>query len=529
MISVIIAVKNGAGTIRKCIEGLLYQRDMERNFEVIVIDDGSNDGTKKIAEDMGVLVIAQSNAGPASARNTGAKAAKGEILAFIDADCIPDSYWLKNLTKPFEKIDIVGTKGVYRTHQQSLIARFVQQEYESKYIRLRQQENIDFIDTYSAAYRRDIFLENGGFEPAFPVPSVEDQEFSFRLARKGYLMVFSPQAIVYHKHDNSYKEYFKRKFGIGYWKAFMLRWVPEKALSDSHTLPSQRWQILFLGITCLMTLIGFVKPILFWISLISLVGFYLTTLPLLIQLKRNDPQVLWVAHQLLLIRSFAQLAGLITGFLFPPTYRSRQVAGLKLSSRLSKRILDILIGMVGAIISLPMILIIAVLIKLDDGGPVIYIQERAGENGKPFRMYKLRTMYLGADQQIKSMLDGNLLIGPVFKFANDPRVTRFGQFLRRWSLDELPQFWNVLKGDMSIVGPRPEETWVVSQYNDIQRQRLAVKPGITGPMQVSGRGNLDMEKRLELELDYINSYSILKDLKIILSTLPAVIKGNGAY
>jgi lipopolysaccharide/colanic/teichoic acid biosynthesis glycosyltransferase len=117
---------------------------------------------------------------------------------------------------------------------------------------------------------------------------------------------------------------------------------------------------------------------------------------------------------------------------------------------------------------------------------------------------------------------------PVFKLDNDPRVTRVGRFLRRWSLDELPQFWNVLKGEMSLVGPRPEESRLVAIYNDWQRRRLSVKPGLTGPMQVQGRGDLSLETRVRLEVAYIESYSLRQDMAILLQTLPAVLRGNGA-
>ena len=125
------------------------------------------------------------------------------------------------------------------------------------------------------------------------------------------------------------------------------------------------------------------------------------------------------------------------------------------------------------------------------------------------------------------MLHKSQLTGPAFKIPNDPRVTRVGRFLRRWSLDELPQFWNVLKGEMSLVGPRPEELRIVELYNDYQRQRLMVKPGMTGPMQVNGRGGLDFDQRLQLELNYLRNYSLLEDFKIILKTFSAVFSGEG--
>jgi lipopolysaccharide/colanic/teichoic acid biosynthesis glycosyltransferase len=121
------------------------------------------------------------------------------------------------------------------------------------------------------------------------------------------------------------------------------------------------------------------------------------------------------------------------------------------------------------------------------------------------------------------------LEGPVFKIPNDPRVTRVGHYLRRWSLDEIPQLWNVLKGEMSLVGPRPEESWIVDKYDDRQRGRLVVKPGLTGPAQIAGRGDLNMEQRLELELDYIVNCSIWRDFSIMLKSVPAVLSGRGAY
>jgi lipopolysaccharide/colanic/teichoic acid biosynthesis glycosyltransferase len=184
---------------------------------------------------------------------------------------------------------------------------------------------------------------------------------------------------------------------------------------------------------------------------------------------------------------------------------------------------------VGLVITSPVLLVCALAIKLDSPGSIFYSQERAGENGKPFRVKKLRTMVYDAEDRVEQVLSSNPLEGPVYKVPGDPRVTRVGRVIRRWSLDEIPQFWNVLKGEMSLVGPRPEENWVVAKYNDSQRRRLVVKPGLTGPMQVSGRGELDMAERLALEVGYIDEYSFLKDLIILLRTIPAVLSGRGAF
>jgi len=135
----------------------------------------------------------------------------------------------------------------------------------------------------------------------------------------------------------------------------------------------------------------------------------------------------------------------------------------------------------------------------------------------------------GAEEQLSNLVDIDSLTEPVYKILDDPRVTKIGSILRRTSIDETPQFYNVLKGDMSLVGPRPEDAHIVELYNDQQRRRLAVKPGMTGPMQVSGRGNLSLEDRLNLELDYIENYSIMRDFKLIFSTFPALWRGDGAY
>jgi len=185
---------------------------------------------------------------------------------------------------------------------------------------------------------------------------------------------------------------------------------------------------------------------------------------------------------------------------------------------IASRALDILAALIGLLVFALMLPFLALAILLDDGWPIFYTQARLGKGAKEFEMLKLRTMIKNAEA------DGKAQVAE----EHDPRVTRVGRFLRRMSMDELPQFWNVLRGEMSLVGPRPEELWVVEGYNDEQRQRLAVKPGLTGPMQIAGRGELDMDSRLALEMDYIRNYSLWKDLRILLQTLPAVLSGKGA-
>lgn len=193
-----------------------------------------------------------------------------------------------------------------------------------------------------------------------------------------------------------------------------------------------------------------------------------------------------------------------------------------------KSCLDRIGGLIGVIISLPLALTAALAIKVEDGGPVLFRQTRSGKNGKPFTMFKFRTMVKNAEQ-IKSALQAkNEMSGPVFKMKRDPRVTRIGALLRKSSLDEIPQFFNVLRGDMSLVGPRPPLPTEVARYNRWQRRKLSVKPGLTCLWQINGRNQIDFDDWMKLDLDYIDNWSLWLDTKILLKTVPAVFKGDGA-
>jgi len=194
-----------------------------------------------------------------------------------------------------------------------------------------------------------------------------------------------------------------------------------------------------------------------------------------------------------------------------------------------KRALDIIVSAGLLALMSPVLVLSAVFIKIDSRGPIFFRQVRIGKNGKRFTMFKLRTMDADAEAQLDGLIDLDNLEEPMFKIPNDPRITGVGGFLRRSSLDEVPQFFNVLKGDMSLVGPRPEEEAVVALYDQRQRQRLSVKPGLTGPMQVAGRGSLNFEERLALERDYLDNLTVAGDIAILLRTPQAVIRGDGAF
>ncbi len=529
MISVIVPAYNAEATLDACLAALQTQTLSRERYEILVVDDGSIDRTADIACTHNVRLIQQSNSGPALARNRGAREAVGDLLLFTDADCVPASDWMERMIVPFSDSEIVGVKGTYRTRQTALVSRFVQQEYEGKYLRMARRDTIDFIDTYSAAYRRDVFLANEGFDGSFPTASVEDQEFSFRLARKGYKMVFVPDAVVYHHHDRTIWDYVRRKFGIGYWKALLLRWHPKRVVQDSHTPQVIKLQIGLAGILILLLLATIIWPPAWWGALAVMIVFVLTTLPFLVRTLRSDPPVATVVPLLLSVRALALGTGLTAGFLrFSRAKVTRQVpvAGWR---RVIKRTMDIVGSVVGLVVAAPVILACAVAIELDSKGPIFFVQKRAGQNGQPFQMVKLRTMVKDAEEKLPELINLDELSAPAFKLEDDPRITRVGRFLRRTSLDELPQLWNVLKGEMSLVGPRPEELRVVRLYNDWHRQRLAIKPGLTGPMQVNGRADLDFDERVRLELDYIRNYSLWRDVVILAKTFVAVVSGRGAY
>ncbi|MCX4240996.1 sugar transferase [Paraliomyxa miuraensis] len=216
----------------------------------------------------------------------------------------------------------------------------------------------------------------------------------------------------------------------------------------------------------------------------------------------------------------------VSGFDFPllnlrrtPTSEARLAA---------KRILDFTGALIGIILTGPVMLITAAAIRITDPGPVLFRQVRAGRNGRKFTMLKFRSMVMDAEKRKAELMHLNEMDGPVFKIKRDPRITAVGRFIRKTSIDELPQLLNILWGDMSLVGPRPPLPSEVDQYEPWQRRRLSVKPGLTGMWQVSGRNQIDFDEWMKMDLDYIDNWSLWLDIKIILKTVPAVVLRSGA-
>ena len=198
-------------------------------------------------------------------------------------------------------------------------------------------------------------------------------------------------------------------------------------------------------------------------------------------------------------------------------------------SQIIKRTMDIVGSGVGLLILSPLFAVTALLIKLEDGGPVFFASDRAGRLGTKFKMYKFRSMILNAEQLKEDLLEQNETGGVIFKMKRDPRITRVGRIIRKLSIDELPQLYNVLKGDMSLVGPRPHPTKEVELYTLTDRRRLDVTPGLTCFWQISGRSDVDFNTQVGLDVQYIESQSFWGDVKLLLKTIPAVISGRGAY
>lgn len=314
VISVIIPARNEAANIGRCVKALLRQTVPWDRYEVIVVDDGSEDETAQVALQAGAQVIRGVGAGPAAARNLGARAARGTILVFTDADCEASPTFLEAILDALTEPGVDGVMGAYATRQQEPVARFVQQEFVYKQSRLARLRWINTVHTYAAAYRREVFEESGGFDEAYPVPSNEDQELSFRLAAHGCRFLFVPEAVVYHQHDRVLGEYLRRKFGLGYWKAYTLFKHRRQWSGDSHTPPSQILQIVLIMPMTLVFLLSLAWADLLPVALGLLILFAASAVPFHLQVMRRDPRLLWLTPAMLLLRAGAQAAGLAAGF-----------------------------------------------------------------------------------------------------------------------------------------------------------------------------------------------------------------------
>lgn len=315
-VSIVVPAFNAAGRITPCLQALCQQAG-PWNAEILVVNDGSSDNTAEVVGRFSqVRLINQANAGPASARNRGAFEATGAIVVFTDDDCVPVPGWLDAMLKPFADPEIVATKGVYRTCQKELVARFVQTEYEDRYRLMKKSDSIDFVDTYSAAFRRDHFLEMNGFDPQFPLACAEDAELSYRMAARGWKMRFVPEAVVYHKHPQTLSEYLRKKYKFAFWRVVALHSNPQKALKDSHTPQLMKLQLLFIPALLVAAVVGLSERLSVFSLAIVVLAFFLSTLPFVLRVLNKDPSVALASPLLLATRSGAQLLGVAAGLTY---------------------------------------------------------------------------------------------------------------------------------------------------------------------------------------------------------------------
>jgi glycosyltransferase involved in cell wall biosynthesis len=314
-VSVIIPTFNGANRIGDCLDALLKQTS-NHDVEILVVDDGSTDITGDVVRrysGSAVRLISQSNAGPGAARNRGATEARGEIILFTDDDCVPMPDWLNAMIRSFDDVEIVGGKGVYRTRQKSMIARFVQIEYEDRYRLMAGFPTIDFVDTYSAGFRRDRFLGIGGYDTSFPVACAEDIELSYRMSRRGWKMKFVPDAIVYHTHPDTVSGYLKKKYKFAFWRMLAVRKNPNKAVKDSHTPQLMKLQLLLAPALCIAVALDLMARPPVSASVVVLAAFFLSTIPFAMRAAIKDPVIGLISSVLLGSRACTQVAGVIGG------------------------------------------------------------------------------------------------------------------------------------------------------------------------------------------------------------------------
>jgi len=311
--SVIIPAYNAEETLSDCLEALDHQSVSKEDYEVIVVDDGSTDGTSEIAKGFNVKYISQTNHGPAAARNRGAQAARGDIILFTDSDCVPDRNWIREMISPFNNFGVTGVKGTYKTKQRELAARFAQAEFEDRYDLLQKSPSIDMIDTYSSAFRKDIFQSMGGFDESFPEPNNEDTELSYRLAAAGHKLVFNPKAFVYHTHPKRLIKYLKNKFWRGYWRLVVYRRHPNKALKDSYTPAVIKLQTVLMAFSFSLFLISWFVPTLFYLAGLPWGIIILSSFPFSLKTAKKDRIVGLISPGVIFLRSLVLAAGSLMG------------------------------------------------------------------------------------------------------------------------------------------------------------------------------------------------------------------------
>jgi glycosyltransferase involved in cell wall biosynthesis len=322
-ISIVIPARNEGRRIARCLCSLGNQSLVPERYEIIVVDDGSDDDSAQVAQLHGARVVRQQKKGAAAARNLGIAEARGEVILFTDADCIADEHWAERLANPLLEASIQGTVGRIITRQKHWLARLIQAELDERYSRMQQSRFIDFINSGNCGFKRALLDENR-YDESFSW--IEDLELSFRLARGGNRMIFVPDAIIAHEHPQNLWVYLRRKFRYASYASALYRRYPDKILSDSRTPAYVRWQLLLVALAALSAplAIATIKFLLF--GLICFAGAAAFSYPFYLRAIRTSPPLGIMAPFFALLGNLAFTAGTITGLLFGKNYQTRKDA-----------------------------------------------------------------------------------------------------------------------------------------------------------------------------------------------------------
>ncbi len=309
--SVIIPARNAARTLGECVLAVLSQSMPREQYEIIVVDDGSSDPTAAIARKLGAKVVPQPPLGRAVARNTGARVARGDVVVFLEPDCVPKLDWLARLVAPFQDPTVAGVKGTCLTHEEGFVPRLIQADYDERHRRLERYETVDVIDGYATAFRRAVFLEAGGFDPTFA--AAEDVELSYRLAKSGRRLVYAPKAVVYHDHGDDLRLYLERALREGLWRSLVYARHPDRALGDVQAAPAQRAQLPLAGLTLATLILGARWPRLLPVAGLLAATFTSSTVPSAWRARRAGTDVALAIPGLRFLRALALGGGILLG------------------------------------------------------------------------------------------------------------------------------------------------------------------------------------------------------------------------
>jgi cellulose synthase/poly-beta-1,6-N-acetylglucosamine synthase-like glycosyltransferase len=317
-VSVIIPAYNTEKTISKTLQAVLSQDFPKNQFEVLVVDDGSTDNTKKIVSKFKrVKLISIRHSGPAKARNTGAKLAKGEIIVFTDSDCIPKKNWLKSLVLPFKDKDIVCVAGSYATlNKNKLIARFIGFEIEYRHQKMKKFKTIDFVGSYNCAYKKFIFKKFHGFDESFIVASGEDTELSYRIKDAGYKVIFKPKAMVFHPHPDNLLTYIKQKYNRAFWKVLLYKKHPKKMFGDRYTPRTLFPQILLSGLGILSLILSVFSAIFVYLFGLLIILSLLLDVEFYTFLWKKDKSLFFLSPLIIFLRNCFSLVAIFHGGFF---------------------------------------------------------------------------------------------------------------------------------------------------------------------------------------------------------------------